>query len=204
MCSAKKKVQRKYLNSIGKESYFFDVDKEKAIYGYLAHYQLKKNEINLLDENLKFNSYKQWKTYIVTKYDCYDIEGLQEFYRFLKLKKRTVKFNISYWEIFIPILVTLCFTLIFDKPLESIINMDFDFLIEFIGNLCTYIIASVVQDGCIISLVFICMWFIKTIIVPMPQNDLEKYLYVDYMEIVKEIIKEKEKSIGSEKYVEDS
>ena len=69
--------------------------------------------------------------------------------------------------------------------------MKFDYLIEVIGYWQTNAIAIVVRSSLILFLVFMCMWFIKQIIEPMPQNDLEKYLYSDYMEIIKELIKEK-------------
>lgn len=67
--------------------------KKKTIYGYLAYYNIKDKDINNLENKLKFDSYKNWKKYISDKYDSYDIDKFQEFYRFLNLKSRNVKFS---------------------------------------------------------------------------------------------------------------
>lgn len=191
MCRRKKKYEKIYLSEIGRVRYDFDMVKEKTIYGYLSYYKIKDKNINNLESELKFDSYKKWKKYVCDKYDSYDKEKLQEFYRFLNLKSRNVKFSDTYWGIFIPALVALNLNIWFELCVEAILTTNMENMITIIGLLWTTMFTIIVRSFWLVFIVGICLFLIKNFIEPLFKNDLETYLLMDYMEIIKEIIENK-------------
>ena len=101
-----KKQKRTFIN-IGKQNYDFDINLEKDIYSYL--YALRRKQNKSLDVNLKFECYREWKQYIEKKYEKFDSNRLMEFSKYLNCVLCDEKLTNSYWNICIPILLTILF-----------------------------------------------------------------------------------------------
>lgn len=78
----KKKEFRKYM----KEEFLLDIRTEYAIYMYLCKQKVRRKK--LLSDDIKFNRYKDWKNYIINKYQGYGKDSLQEFNRMLNFQLR--------------------------------------------------------------------------------------------------------------------
>lgn len=79
-----KKEFFKYLEEV----FLFNRSREYAIYLYLCKKQVGRRQRKLIAEDVKFVSYKEWKKYIVQKYNRYTKDGLVEFRCMLNLLLR--------------------------------------------------------------------------------------------------------------------
>lgn len=182
-----KKLSRKYKQNekrkeAAKHNFDFDYEKEQLIYDYLYLRELKTKEekrlkkYNIIKNDTKkisYTTYKEWAEYVKSKYSVYSKDSLNEFIRFLKHRKRI---NNSYYNLImayaLPILVTIC------------INYFSEFFNESYNIFTNLLI-------CIIIL----FYFFKNITLKVKEltdgADLQKGLYEDYIEIIEEIINEK-------------
>lgn len=184
---SKQKKYRKTLNVLGKTEYEFDFNLEKRIYMNLCHLHMKKREEKSLREELKFNTYKKWKNYVYTKYKNYDEDKLNEFSRYLNQRIRNIKPGHEYWNLLIPVIVTIFFA-------EGI-----DFLFEAEKILVQQSGSGVEIFFLIYLLLFIGMtfWIAWQTLVPIWNRNIEENILADYKEIIDSIINEKK--IGSVK-----
>jgi len=180
------KHKRKYLrelDDIGKRKYRFDLKMEKNVYKYISCYKMKEKEMDEMSDELKFDSYYAWKEYVCKKYSDYDLKSLMEFSRYLNRRIRGVKTGQSYWQLIVPVMLTISFT----EFLKIFINLNFE--VESFSGMRMKIGYCIV---CIMVLTIIAVTialFLKKIMDPIFYNDIESYFLMDYKEIKDEKIK---------------
>lgn len=182
MCKRKKK--KRSLKHIGERKYNFDITLEKQIYSCLCCSYGSKKAFKKLDDKLKFNSYKQWMQYVCNKYENYCKEDLIEFSRYLNQHIRNIKPFREFWDLFFPIVLTVLFSYGLDKFLE--IKFHFEKL-SFFTFLSILIIFLLLLIFIVLPLIF----FIRNILLPIFDNDIEENFFKDYKEIIDEIIKKR-------------
>lgn len=164
----KKNRRKRTLKVIGEECYKFDFELEEMIYRYMCCKQKRKNK---LDEKLKFESYHQWKQYVRGKYEKYEDYHLTEFSRYLNQNIRDKNNFAEYDKSVITVIITFAIT----EVMELLINANW--ILELLIN---------------IIMTIVLIFFIVFQTLNMRINDeLPKYLLIDYKEIIDEIIKER-------------
>ena len=134
---------------------------------------MKKNSIKKMDNNLKFETYEQWKRYIFNKYQDYQNEKLIEFSYFLNQKIRDVKPRREFWDIIITVIITLNV----EEFIEDISNISGTSILEKIWVLIALIVIMIVV-----------VWFIIWIAGRKFDEVDEGNLYRDYKEIIDNMI----------------
>ena len=172
----KKKNRRKDFATLGKEIYGFDLQSERYIYDYLCCFRMKKKKLRQLDNEHKFNSYKQWEKYIKGKYSGYDSETLIEFSRYLNQRIRIVNSSSEYWKLCAPVILTL----ILSKLVEVLYSSEPDLngaplaaILFLITLLIVFLIFSIWQ---VVSPIFDDYW--------------DGYMLKDYKEIIDSMIED--------------
>lgn len=174
-----RKRKNRNLDNIGKDIYNFDFSLEKNVYKNLCCFNVKD-----LDEQLKFNSYKEWNQYITNKYsnlEEYPTDKLKEFSRYLNQRLRINKPNHEYWNICITVIITWFFTKLLDWIFASYI---YDQNFSFATNVITAIFVTVI----LIVLIFFLLWKMYD---PILDSNIEESFLIDYKEIIDEMIKKR-------------
>lgn len=167
----------------GKRWYNFDFQFEKAIYDYLCCKRVKKKMLRKLDENLKFESYQQWKQYVVNKYQKLSVAKLTEFSRFLNQEIRDLKPSHEYWSIMGSALMAVIFTNIIDVAVRA--EVDFNGIPAW----AIFIIIVFIE----IVIVLLVLFCIVQTMGPIFDNSASEGLLRDYKEIIDGIISERDK-----------
>lgn len=179
----KKKKTKRSFKSIGKEEYNFDFQVEKDIYQNLCCNRVKKKVIEMLEQkNLKFYTYSEWKQYIYNKYKNCNRAQLLEFIRYLNQGIRNTKTGGKYWELLIPVIMTLVFTYLF--------NYFGGLKLDLSGIPITGVIICILIIGICISIIpiILIIALVWNTVKPMYDNFADKNLFVDYKEIIDEMI----------------
>lgn len=166
------------LDKIGERWYDFDLKIEKNIYCYLCCWHIKKKNLCKLNEKLRFESYHEWKEYISNKYQGYSEEKLTEFSRYLNLRIRHTKSSNEYWILMGAALISVMFTTLMDKVLSIHINL------SDVSCWYTFLIIFILELNFIAVLTFV---IIKAVS-PIFDGRFEKNFFVDYKEIIDDII----------------
>ncbi len=175
---SKRKKKREHINEIGKNNYFFDYDFEKRIYCYVCCGYVKKSNEKELDSKYKFNSYSEWKQYVYNKYEWYCKDGLMEFSRYLNQRIRNVKPSREYWSLVVPVLLSVGLAELFRNFLELKTNLEN-------SPIWASIVAVVIGLGMYGGV----LWFmIRQTIEPINDDNLDENMFIDYKEIIDEII----------------
>lgn len=175
---SKRKKQREHINEIGKNNYYFDYDLEKRIYCYVCCGYMKKRYEDKLDSEYKFNSYSEWRRYVYNKYEWYCKDGLMEFSRYLNQGIRNVKPSREYWSLVVPVLLSVCLAELFRSFLE--IKTTFEN-----SPILALIIAVVIGLGVWGGVLWFMIW---QTIKPINDDNLDENMFIDYKEIIDEII----------------
>lgn len=170
----KRQKYRRALNEVGKKKYDFDFESEKRIYYYLCCMPMKKKELRKVDEKLQFNSYKEWKQYICNKYGDYKDEELMEFSRYINQRIRNIQPNREYWNLFVPIIMTIVLT----EWFEAFIKGEFDFT----GASDAVIIGAILMM--VGMLVFSMIFLVWNTFTPLWEYSREENFLRDYKEII--------------------
>lgn len=158
------------LDIIGKRRYDFDFQLEKIIYCWVCCLYVKKKKLKKLDNNLKFNSYKQWKEYIQNKYSSCNNETLFEFSKYLNQRIRIVKPSEEYWKLVTPVLMTLVIT----KWMEAFLSIETGLSeVSFLVVLFAIVLIMISY--------FFLIWKLTT---PILESSIEEYMLEDYKEII--------------------
>ena len=174
-------MRQRTINKIGKLRFGFDYLVEKNVYSYLWGLRVTKE----LDDSLKFNSHKDWKQYIYNKYACHETEYLMEFSKYLNQRIRHVKPDRKYWDILVPILLSLMVS----KMYDIIVTMptwkweDMPFLVAIIVLL-------------FMGVIIVCPMIYVTyqLLGSLYDNEMDENLLSDYKEIIDNIILDKEEN----------
>ena len=147
----------------------FDEDEELNIYKLLCREKISKRKLIKLDKlNCKFYTYKDWKKYVINKYQNYPKDCLVEFIRFLNFKEKTLIKDLPIIKIFMSALTGAACVYIFEYQSTK----------DFFTN--------------IISALLI-LWSIAWIIDFYNKSDkVESCFYQDYKEIIHELIEKDE------------
>lgn len=181
----KNKKSKRSPKERGKRWYNFDFQFEKAIYDYLCCKRVKKKMLRKLDEDLKFESYQQWKQYVVDRYQKLSVAKLTEFSRFLNQEIRDLKPSHEYWSIMGSALMAVIFSNVIDVALRT--KVDF----KGIPVWGIFIIITLVE----IVTVLVVLFCIVQTMNPIFDNSASEGLLRDYKEIIDGIISEKDKAI---------
>lgn len=180
----KRKNDNRTLDKVGKHNYNFDFYIEKNIYAYLCCRHVKKKILKKMSENIKMDSYMEWKQYIYNKCAEFPDEKIVEFRRYLNQRLRNVKPSREYWSLVIPIILTLIITK-FPEMLEDMQKIDLS------GEQVSVIVVFLI-------LVFIMMipiiYGIWCMVSPIWDNQNDENFLVDYMEIIDYMIEERKKN----------
>lgn len=182
----KKRIYRRNLEYIGKNKFKFDVKLERSIYSYLSCYKINGRIINSIEDEFKFDSYKKWKDYICDKYQTTNIEILVEFSRYLNQQIRNTKSNYDYWLMVVPIMLTLVTTKLFD----IFMGIDYSTIASEFENPIAIVVGYIFLMLLIAFFSFaLGVFIVKQTIKPLIDTDVDYYLYIDYKEIIDELIK---------------
>ncbi len=118
-----RKNRKACLKQKGEYNFGFDEFHEFCIYKYAMGIKMKKKEYNDVCEHNRFNSYKEWKTYILKKYENMDADDCKELKKFLTLKSKNKKTTNSTYKVIMTGLFTIILTVIFNIIVS---NLDFD------------------------------------------------------------------------------
>ena len=170
------------IEKIGKDSYAFDKKRELYIYKSLCGIKLNRREWKRYKQDKKVpHNYHEWQKMIRDKYEVYTIEQLEEFIKYLEVRKRDKS---RYGEVSNIIstalassIISTAITFCYNQNLRIDKNENF---VAFFASLMLFILVfstlSVWSAHCLIS-----------------PGKLEKEMYKDYQDIVKQILEEKGK-----------
>ncbi|MDE6750265.1 MAG: hypothetical protein K2K21_14570 [Lachnospiraceae bacterium] len=178
----KYKNTKKDFGKIGKRWHNFDLKSEKKIYCYLWFVRNGILKPQRLDNDLKFESYQQWKKYVNNKYENFNVGELIEFSRYLNQSLRIIKPTQEYMMIIMTALMTLSLS----KLIDFFVNRNIELSNIMLENIIRTVIYSIVF---ILSIFF----FVIPTFMPILKNDTEKNFLSDYKEIIDEMISEKMK-----------
>ncbi len=177
-----------------------DFDKEFIIYQWLCNSLPKRKKKKLKDE-FKFGSYATWKTHIMEHCKKYEYVQLIELSRYLNLEIRnSVRFNSIMALIFIPFLITIISSVVFQQlnknmpyvdiakilnhlPFSTLIDKMFYIIITMLLLLLLGLIVFVVPMIFVLIIFYIAK--VNSIL------ELKKIFYEDYKEIIDNMIKER-------------
>lgn len=177
----KTKKNRKTLKEIGKRWYNFDFGLERNIYCYLCCIQVKSRKLRKLNKELKFESYKQWNTYVKNKYKNFDKDILIEFSRYLNLRMRNISPDHEYWSITATVVLTVFLTSLFDKVFYQQINL------EGLSGISAIVVISILELFVLITIMFVIVQTMK----PIFDSSVDDNFLKDYKEIIDQLITEK-------------
>lgn len=177
----KSKKARKTLDEIGRRWHNFNFKSEKIIYYYLCCKHIKKKELRNLNDDLKFDEYRQWKHYICNRYQNYSKDKLIEFSRYLNLMIRDKKPSHEYWTIMATAYISMVFTIVINIAMGK--HMD-------LNNNSVWIILliTILLEALFIMFLF---FLIVKIMYPIYDNHSEENFLRDYKEIIDDIIEKK-------------
>lgn len=168
--------EKRNVTKIGKDSYNFDYSEEKDKYCYLCGVNSKKLIRKIKDDD-KIKTYSEWKQTILSKYEKNSIEELQEFSRYLNQRIRILEPIKDYKSIVISVYTAIVVTGMYNLIME----------IQQL-NLNSRVIIGLTLLPLLVIIIFL-RWIINYI----SDANIKRSLFVDYKEIIDEMIKDKEK-----------
>lgn len=174
----RRKKSKREIGDRGERWFGFHYDTERTIYGYVCCVYVKKGKLRKLSDKLKFESYHQWKQYIINKYKCFELDTLIEFSRYLNQRIRSVKPGYEFNSITAAAIMSWVVT----KLMEDFIEVEMAVKSNIICSMVTVIVTAAIVWA-IVNLWYKCFW----------NNNTEENFYKDYKEIIDEIIEERKK-----------
>ena len=160
------------------ETYYgFDEKFEKRIYKYLCG---RKIDLSELEIQYRFQTYSQWRDYVRNKYESYSYERLENFVCFLNQRMRDQKPFGKYWEMIIPITITIAINVLISLSIKDAVDCNGKLWIEILGVLIgvgggTFLLCCTIMAG------------LNKLI-----NSADKeYFYGDYIEILQDLLTKK-------------
>lgn len=177
--------RKKSIEKIEKKYYNFDLQIEKSIYEYVCHVRVRGRRVKKLNNELRFKTYREWKSYVRGKYENFESDRLIEFSRYLNQRIRSIKPNHEYKSIAVTVVLTVAFT----KWMEALLNTHGDLS----GMLSTCEVANLLAVVAFIGALFEYLIFYTWNY--LFGDSMDENFYLDYKEIIDEIIEEKLKNI---------
>ncbi len=188
-----RKSRKSCVADMGVKRFHFNQSEQLEIYYYVSGVEMTKEQWKKINEETipRFISYKEWKEYVWKKYEVYTLEKLEEFYRYLNIRKCENKGIREYSKLlasnFLTFIITYCLTGIMTDIFGK------SFLKE------TTLILGLIETGIkgfIIGIVIVFLvWFIIKIMPDYTEGIIHEQFYCDYQEIIQEMIEIKKKSL---------
>lgn len=175
-----KKEQKRTAYSIGKEQFNFDFELEKNIYSHV--YGILPRKYKKLKEKYEFENYSEWKEYVQNKHKDDSSEKLSDFGRYLQQMNENEEPTSSYWNICIPIFMSLIITNI-PEMIKDFQEIDFSGMSILFIIICVLIICALITP--------LIIYLLYNILLPLWECNLRKNLLRDYREIIDVMIKNK-------------
>lgn len=169
-----RKSRKACLKQKGEYNFGFDEFHEFCIYKYVMGIKMKKKEYKGVCEHNRFNSYKEWKTYILEKYENMYSDDCEEFKKFLLQKSKNKKVTNKALIMVLSILFTAPISRLFD----SILTVDKNPIIMLVG--------LVVYIGVIFYIIYM-------ILKPHWDENETSSFYEDYISAIDELISHNDK-----------
>lgn len=168
------------LDRIGKEEYGFDFYSENIVYKDLCCSRLTFKERRKRKTLPVFRSYKDWSNYIIHKYADLDQEQLKEFSRYLNQQIRNRECSQNYWNLVIPVILTIVITEFFSMLIQTLNGLDIRN-----GYIVGLIVILMILVGSEIIIIILLIW---NTLEPIWTSSLEKNFVYDFKEIIDGII----------------
>lgn len=194
---------KKYYKRYWKRIFGYEYKSEYRIYKFLCG-ELKWGEKRKVPVDKRFKTYSEWKVYLKLFYKSKELCELKEFYRYLNCLKRVAYTSNNFYNAFLmPFVVALLAGSIAPKLLElKLPNINYNEIIDQAQISWVQQITLLVLIIILVIVIFILLLII--IVLPLTffiisffnrasDNKLEADFYEDYMEIINEIIEEKER-----------
>lgn len=169
-----RKNRKACLKQKGEYNFGFDEFHEFCIYKYAMGIKMKKKEYNDVCEHNRFNSYKEWKSYILKKYENMDSDDCEEFKKFLSQKSKNKKVTNKALIMVLSILFTAPISRLFD----SILTVDKNPIIMLVG---------------LIAYIGVVFYIIYMISKPYWDENETSSFYEDYISTIDELISRNDK-----------
>lgn len=188
----------------------FNSDMEFCIYKDLCTSKDPKKSDMKKMEGIRFKTYDEWNTYIRKKYADAPLKGLREFKRFLNGRRRALGVINNWWYIFlVPFIILVLGTYIMDSLKEISLFQKLDFgtawqtFPQFNGLekmlfLLLVLVGVILAASPALVIIFGMFVFIWKMLSTSMENEQEAAFYDDYMEIIDEMIEDKEKTEKSD------
>lgn len=166
----------------GLEEFKFNYAKELSIYYYAKGEKISRSRMKMIRKEEKFNSHTEWKNYVGDKYRGLSKEDLLELRQYILHRERRHRPIIDFTSPYLSAMISAALSyMITGKVFE--INPEADNVIKVIGFL----------------IVFFCVfggfaWLVVACMNVFVSNGIEEGFYTDYLEVISEIIEEKEKA----------
>lgn len=134
-----------------KKYFYFEKEKEMAIYSYLCKRKLTRRQKKMLSPSTQFEGYHSWKCYIRSKFQVFSKPSLRELSRCLNLSLRDANkfstFTQGFWLSFISSFFTLSVNELFNYLQPDVNPIIIFSSILLIVPMLVYLIVSV-YDTC--------------------------------------------------------
>ena len=142
-----------------------------------------------MKEESKFCCYSDWKKYVNEKYSEYSSKELMDFSRFLNQGIRRSKPDREYWKMCIPIVISFIFT----NFIQMIIQASLEIQEADFSNMQFSGIAGYLGVGLLLLVILIiCLVYaFYRVLYPLWDSNMEKNLFIDYKEIIEQMMEEK-------------
>lgn len=180
-------IMKKSKKSNWDDCFGLNRNKELCIYYRLCRKKLSRKQKKMIS-GFEFNTYAQWKKYLVSKYEVYDSDALNELSRYFgfQIRKQTGFSNVV--SMFLVSIVSICMTrfigLLYDE--RGIYN--YESVLDIICKLLCWV------TGCIFLAVTV-FWLISVLYTTMWGEEIRKNFYEDFKEIIDELIRVKKESL---------
>lgn len=169
-----RKNRKACLKQKGEYNFGFDEFHEFCIYKYAMGFKMKRKEYKGVCEHNRFNSYKEWNTYILKKYENMDYDDCNEFKKFLSQNSKDKKVTNK--------ALILVLSILFAAPISKI----FDSILTGYKNTISMLVNWVAWIGVI-------FYVIHTISKPHWEGNETSSFYEDYISAIDELISRKDK-----------
>lgn len=164
-------MNKREIKGYFRETFLFDIKKERIIYSYLCREKLSKKQKKLLTDETRFGSYQSWKSYIVNRYEVYTKESLLEFSRALNLFLREAKQIDEYCRNVVIAYISAMFGALITHYITEAVNSIALFLVM------------------IVAMLILIFWMVITAYNSLGGRNTD--FYVDVKDIIDQMIEEK-------------
>jgi len=182
-----KKKEKMSYKSYWERMLGYNYDTEFAIYNFLCDQKINIKALKRVPVNKRFDTYFAWENHVISLYCNAPLSELREFHKYLNNKSRINNNNSNLnINILIPIMITIISVVII--PIIFKIPNNLGLGDTFVKSILLVIIFLALVYLVIGSILWLVSFATKTFV----NTKQEEFYYKDYMEIINEILEEKE------------